>query len=210
MGGVGAVCALMLMLAGGGAAETIDRVLAVVDGQIITLSDGRAALKLGLVPPDVADDPIAAVLQRLIDRRLALAEVERYAAPEPPPAAVDAALAAIRSRFADALAFEIAINQTAMSHEELRRFVLDSLRIEAYAQQRFASAIQPTDEDLARYHREHREAFTVGGALRPLDEVREQVRALVAAERQDVLVREWLEGLRRRGSVIVLYLPVRG
>jgi hypothetical protein len=65
-------------------AEVIDRVLAVVDTQIITLSDVRAAVRFALVPQDVAVDPIAAVMQRLIDRRLMLAEVDRYAPPEPP------------------------------------------------------------------------------------------------------------------------------
>ena len=64
-------------------AEIIDRMLAVVDGQIVTLSDVRAALRFGLVPADVTTDPIAAALQRLIDRRLMLHEVERYAPPEP-------------------------------------------------------------------------------------------------------------------------------
>ena len=38
-------------------AEVIDRVLAVVDTQIITLSDARAALRFALVPQDVAVDP---------------------------------------------------------------------------------------------------------------------------------------------------------
>ena len=46
-------------------AEVIDRVLAVVDTQIITLSDVRAAVRFGLVPQDVAVDPIAAVMQRI-------------------------------------------------------------------------------------------------------------------------------------------------
>src|SRR5687768_17366957 len=76
-------------------AEIIDRVLAVVDGQIVTLSDARAALRFGLVPADVSADPIGAAMQRLIDRRLTLAEVERYAPPEPPQAAVDAGVLAI-------------------------------------------------------------------------------------------------------------------
>src|SRR5437588_8159692 len=59
-------------------AETIDRVLAVVAGQVIMLTDVIAARDLGLVTPEGAD-PIRGVLARLIDRELVLAEVERYA-----------------------------------------------------------------------------------------------------------------------------------
>jgi len=96
-------------------AEIIDRVLAVVDTQIITLSDVRAALRFGLVPEDLTTDPTGAVLQRLIDRRLMLIEVDRYAPPEPSEAAVNASLAAVERRFKDALGLEIALNQSSLS-----------------------------------------------------------------------------------------------
>ena len=203
-----AVVIASVLLCGGAAvrAEIIDRVLAVVDTQIITLSDARAALKFNLVPQDVSVDPVGAALQRLIDRRLMLAEVDRYAPPEPTPAAVDAALAVIAARFKDVLEMEIALNQSAMSREELRRYVRDSLRIETYLQQRFSSAIQASEDDIVRYYRDHSAELMVDGRLRPLDDVRETVRAAVIREQREGFVRQWVEGLRRRGSVQVLYL----
>ena len=188
-------------------AEIIDRILAIVDTQIITLSDARAALRFGLVPADVSTDPIGAALQRLIDRRLMLAEVDRYAPPDPPEPAVDARLAAVERPFPDALAFEIALNQSALTREDLRRHLRDGLRIEAYLQQRFSSAVQVSDDDLARYHREHAADFTRDGQLRPLDEVREIVRTRSVEAQRAALVRQWVEGLRRRGAVQLLYLP---
>ena len=69
-------------------AETIDRVLAIVAGQLITLSDVTAARELGLdgaASQTRAADPVRAVLNTLIDRELVLAEVERYAPSEPLP-----------------------------------------------------------------------------------------------------------------------------
>ena len=198
---------LTLFAPAAGRTEVIDRIMAVVDTQIITLSDTRAALRFALVPADVSVDPLAAALQRLIDRRLMIAEVDRYAPPEPLPAQVDAALSVIERRFQDALAMEIALNQTAMSREELRRFVRDTLRIDAYLQQRFASVVQASDDDIVRYYREHSSEFTVDGRLRPLDDVREAARAGAVREQRAALVQQWLEGLRRRGSVQVLYLP---
>jgi hypothetical protein len=190
-------------------ADVIDRVLAVVGGQIITLSDVNAALRFGLVPADVSTDPVDAALQRLIDRRLMLAEVERYVPPEPPPAAIDAAIAALRAKFKDALAFEIALNQTAMSNEELRRFVRDSIRIDTYLQQRIAATVQPTDDDLVKYYRAQLPDYTVNGVVRPFDQVREEVRSRVQQDRREAVVRDWLAGLRRRASISVLYLPDR-
>jgi hypothetical protein len=195
--------------AAGVTAEVIDRILAVVDEQIITLSDARAALRFGLVPADVSPDPVEAAMQRLIDRRLMLAEVDRYAPPDPAPEEVDAAVAAIRERFKEAVPFDAALKETAMSPEELRRFARDSLRIDAYLQQRFASLVQPSDAEAIVYYREHAGEFTTGGQLRPFDEVREDARQALLEQRRAQFLREWVDGLRRRASLVILYLPAR-
>jgi len=188
-------------------AEIIDRILAVVDTQIITLSDARAALRFGLVPADVSTDPIGAVLQRLIDRRLMLAEVDRYAPPDPPDQAVDARMAAIERRFGDALALEIALNQSALTREELRRQMRDGLRIDSYLQQRFSASVQVSDDELMRYYKEHAAEFMRDGQLRPFEDVREIVRERAAETQRAGFIRQWVDGLRRRGNVQLLYLP---
>ena len=56
------IAAAVVALSGTGAAETIDRVLAVVAGQVILLSDVTAARDLGLQSADGAADPVRAVL----------------------------------------------------------------------------------------------------------------------------------------------------
>jgi hypothetical protein len=191
-------------------AEIIDRILAVVDTQIITLSDVRAALRFGLVPEDVSTDPKGAVLQRLIDRRLMLIEVDRYAPPEPSESAVNARLEAVERRFKDALGLEIALNQSALTREELRRQLRDTLRIESYIQQRFSTSVQVSDDEVARYYREHSEEFTRDGQVRSFEEVRETARTRVIESQRATFVTQWIEGLRKRGSVQLLYLPVAG
>lgn len=192
-------------------AEVIDRILAVVDDDILTLSDARAVLRFELVPPDVSEDPVAAVMQRLIDRRLMLKDVERYETFEPPASAVEARLAAIQSRFKDAPGLEIALNQTAWTREDLRRFILDTLRIDAYLQQRFATALlEPSPEDLQRHYKEHPEEFTVNGVLRPLAEVVDRIRDRLIEQRRDPVIRDWIDSLRRRANIVIVYLPGRG
>ena len=71
-------------------AEIIDRVLAILPGQIVTLSDVEAAIDLGLVEVPAGTDRIAGGLSALIDRMLMLNEVRRVAPAEPSPAAIDA------------------------------------------------------------------------------------------------------------------------
>ena len=191
-------------------AEIIDRILAVVEEQLITLSDVRGVVRLGLetVPP--ADDQIGAALDRLIERQLMLVEVERFAPAEPSPETVEARLNAIRARFPDALAFETTLQQIGWPVETVRRYLRDTLRIEAYLQQRFTASIQPSDDEIAAYYRLHANDFTKGGVLAAYGDVRNQARAQLVAEHRAVLVRDWLAGLRRRANLILLYLPVAG
>lgn len=184
------------------AAEVIDRILAVVNGSIVTLSDVRGAMRLGLVQTPEAN--AAVVLDRLIDRRLMLIEVERYAPPEPAAAKVEALVAGTRARSASEAAFESAMAESGLTLDRLRHHHRDDLRIEAYLQQRFGASLLPTDEDLVKYYRAHEAAFTRGGVLRPFEEVRDEVRAALIAERRDPLIRDWIAGLRRRADISVL------
>ena len=123
-------------------AETIDRVLAVVAGQLITLSDVTAATDLGLQTPDAAADPVRAVLTRLIDRELMLAEVERYAPPEPAADAVDREVQRVRQRFASGPEFDAALARSGIDDTHLRETLRQDLRIRAYLDQRFSQAAE--------------------------------------------------------------------
>jgi hypothetical protein len=120
-------------------AEIIDRVLAVVAGQIITLTDVTAARDLRLETTDGAADPIGAVLSRLIDRELILAEVERYAPAEPTPEEIEREMARVRERFASPEALADALARSGIDEPHLRGTLRQNLRIRAYMDQRFAA-----------------------------------------------------------------------
>ncbi|HSC26388.1 MAG TPA: hypothetical protein VLD67_03885 [Vicinamibacterales bacterium] len=186
-------------------AEIIDRILAVVSGEVITLSDAVAAQRFGLVEPaQGVDPPVRAVVDALIDRQLQLAEVNRFLPPEPSEAAIQEGMRAVRARFPTAEALDAALEETGRTIDQLTRAIRDNLRIERYHQQRFGAVMQPTEEDVLRYYREHQDSFVSGGRLQPYDQVRDEARARLAAERTSALVREWVEGLRRRAEVTVL------
>jgi hypothetical protein len=138
------VCGVVLMAAALGAvasAETLDRVLAVAGGQMILLSDVIAARDLGLQTPEAeAGDPVRSVLNKLIDRELVLAEVDRYAPPEPGADAIDAELARLRGRFPSSQAFEATLARSGVDAAHVRETIRQDLRIAAYLNQRFAAA----------------------------------------------------------------------
>jgi len=135
------VAAVLWVTAASPSAETIDRVLAVVAGQIITLTDVSVARDLGVATPAAgAADPIRAVLSQLIDRQLMLNEVDRYAPPEPGTDAIERGVAAIRSRFATEAEYAGALARSGVDDRYVRELVRQTLRIRAYQEQRFSAA----------------------------------------------------------------------
>ena len=150
------------------AAETIDRVLAVVAGQLITLSDVVAIRDLGIVPATAGGDPVGSVLAKLIDRELMLAEVDRYAPPEPENAEIDREFALVRARFPSDKAFNDILTRSGFDIAHVREIVRQNLRLRAYLDQRFAA---PDGSQ----------------------------------ERRQMLIDDWVVGLRRRTPVVNLY-----
>lgn len=184
-------------------AQVIDRVLAVVDRQVVTRSDVRAALDLGLV---AATDEAAAAAS-LVDRALVLAEVARYAPPEPAAGAIDEQVAGIRARLG-AQAFEAALRRSGLDVPRLRTLVRQDLLIQSYLSQRFSVTAMPTDEQVEEYYRERRRTF-VDGAGVELDMAAALpiARERLTAERRARLIAEWIADLRRRAQIEIR--PIR-
>jgi hypothetical protein len=210
---------LLVLVAGIAArAQVIDRVLAVVDSSIITLSDTLAALRLGLITVPPSSNPIVPAVDALIERQLMLAEVDRYVIPPASGAEIDKKAAAaqidaeidkkidgVRGRLGSAEAVDRVLRESGWTPEQLRRQIGDTLRVEAYLQQRFGSVFQqPTEDDLIGYYQAHRDQYASGGEIRPFAEVRDTVRGAVMAARRTSQIQEWVETLRRRATISIL------
>lgn len=191
-------------------AEIIDRILAIVDGAPITQSDVFAAMRLGLVRLAGAVDPLAVAVDRLVERRLTLMEVDRYAPPEPSEAGIEKRLAELRVAVPSLADFEKILAESGLTLDQLRRHVRDDLRIETYLRTRFGATFQPSEDEIVQFYRDHPAQFSSGGAVRTFADVHEAARAALIAERRAAAIRDWLAGLRRRADVnVLLIVPVR-
>ncbi len=189
-----------------GQTEMLDRILAVVAGDVILQSDVRAFVDLQLLTADIGagagseDD----VLTYLIERRLVIDEVERYVASDPPPAGVERRVTAVADRFPSEAAFEAALARVGFTHDDLRQVLRDDMRREAYLESRFGAVPMPTEEQLRAYYEARAGEFVEGGSSLPFVEARPLVLRRVADQRRAALVDEWVAGLVRRGQVIRL------
>ena len=180
-----AVCSLLSALCPARvSAEVIDRVLAILPGQIITLSDVEAAMDLGLVAPGAGAERVAGGLSAVIDRVLMLNEVRRVSPPEPSRAAVDERVARIRQRFSTPAELSRVMAARGLDETVVRLFAADDLRLASYLDERFGSASQPTDEEIRQ--------------------AGESARQRLTEERRRTLIGAWTAELRRRADVTVL------
>jgi hypothetical protein len=207
------VAAIIVLTAAGAAplrgAELLDRVIAVVSGTVITLSDARAAIALGLVDTRDARDPIEAAMQWLVDRRLVLDEALRYDTGELDAVVVDRTLAAIRQRFPSDVAYRAELVRLGLDDARVRGLVSDTLTMQQYLARRVDTTLPATDDELREYFGRHPDRFVRDNRPIAFEEAIDQVRGMLQQERRHQAVTVWLDRLRRRADVNEIYLPVR-
>jgi hypothetical protein len=186
--------------------QLLERVIARVNGYAVTLTDVRAAVGLGMVDVPAGADQETVATEALINRQLMLAEVARFAPPEPDPAAVAAETAALTARAGSGLAVLMA--STGLDQARIQDIARDNLRIQAYLDQRFGTTVQLTEDEVTQYYRIHPEEFSRDGTLSPFTDVESLVRERAGAERRAAIVAQWLRDLRMRADVSVLNGPV--
>jgi hypothetical protein len=186
------------------AQQVLDRILARVNGQAITLSDARAAIGLGVVKVPAGEDPVATATDQLIVRQLLLGEVARFSPPEPDAVAIAREKSSITGSVVgtdlDAL-----MKSTGLDDEQITEIARDNLRVQAYLNQRFGTATQATQDEAADYYRSHPEEFQRNGKPIPFDEAEPTARQRSSSERRQSMIGQWLRDLRQRADVVVLY-----
>ena len=194
-----AACLVLVWLSPLDAQRLIDRVLARVAGNPVTLTDVQVAIGLGLIQVPAGTDPIAAGTQQVIDRLLELMEVQRFPPPEPAPAAVAAEAARLKMNAGGRLA--ALMESTGTSEQRITDMARDTLRIAGYLDQRFGVAVQVSDDEVESYYRTHEAEFTRGGEPIPFEEAESVARQRASAERRRATVEQWIRDLRGRADI---------
>jgi hypothetical protein len=183
--------------------QTVDCLVAVVNGQAITLTDLQIAREFELFARDIegrADEPRLAVLNALIDQKVAL-DVAR----EPVAIGNDelaSALEAVRARLGPE-GFRSRLRKFGLRESDLHAYLEERIRYEKAVAARFSSAIPVSRGDAEQFYRtvyvpEQRakglEADKMENILASLEaRVRENLKASQVAE--------WLKNIRTQAEV---------
>ena len=196
-----------LLLALPAAAVTVDRIAAVIDRQVLTVSEITQMVDVRFFPRlgESEEDYRREVLDALIAQALRYRDVERFGAQDISTDTIEARVVEIQRRFASEEEFAAALARAELMPDELRALVKRQLQVEAYIQERFAPLVFVTNEEIDDYYRgpwrEQRRGR--GLPVPPLSEVREEVRAALRLSRLQVEIDRWTSQLRARANVDV-------
>ena len=175
-------------------AEVIDRIVAVVENHIITLSDLRQEreIRAGLGEKAIDDD--TALTQQLVENYLIESQMGEFPGVEVSATEVEEELKQVQSAGGPASA-------------ALRDAIRRRIRMTKYFDVRFRQFIRPSDEDIRKYYDEIfvPEARTRGvNPIPPLERMIDAVPQNVIDERLGHEVNIWIEAIRRRSFIEIL------
>lgn len=199
---------IALLLTAPAFAVTVDRIAAVIDQQVLTVSEVNQLAQIHFFPRVTGrseDDDRHDILEALIAQTLRYRDVERFGAQDIPKDSIESRLVEIRRRFASASELDAALARAELTLDELRTLIKRQLQVEAYIQERFAPLIFVANDDITAYYNGpwRQQRIERGLPIPPLDTVREEIRTLIRSRQLDQQVETWTTQLRARANVDV-------
>ena len=198
-------------------AVVLDRVVAVVNNQVILASDVDDEVRLAVLDPGGAGVVLTPqrALEQLISRALIQQQIrqEDAQAAEPARAEVDARLKEIRRDVPACIHFNCASEQGwaaflgahGLTPKRVEVYLRYRVQILRFIEQRFRQGIRITPEEIDSYYRETLlPQYEPGEATPPLDTVAPRIEEILLERRVNVLFDDWLRNLRMQGDVEVL------
>ncbi|MBI3595829.1 MAG: hypothetical protein HY203_01590 [Nitrospirae bacterium] len=171
-----------------------DRIMAVVNNEVIALSDVQKYREV-FVEKHGTDD--SAVLNDLIDQKLLLAEVKKLEIPPPSAEDVDRAYKKLRLRFGRSETFELLKARLSLTDAEIEQQLKQQLTVNKLIEQRIQFFVFVTPEEIDRYLQDHSEEYK---SEKPED-ARKAIQDLLIAEKGDIKLKDYLSRLRTRANI---------
>jgi peptidyl-prolyl cis-trans isomerase SurA len=177
-------------------AIVLDRILAVVNGEIIALSDAEGELVF-FEGRAVSDSAIQEEVQKLIDQKLFLAEAKRFDVGSPSESEVQEELQRIQRRFASPDLFEKALRENAMTLEDLKHKVTEHLIVDRFIDQRIRFFVIVLPEEVSRYYDEHHSDFQ----NKPLENVENEIEKFLTTQKAKEKLEDYLSKVRAKANI---------
>jgi peptidyl-prolyl cis-trans isomerase SurA len=192
----------LLLSASTARAEIVDRIAAVVDREVITLSGAEQAAEFRRLRGE-EELSMGEVVERLIEARLVEREVSRYPEESVSQDRIDEVIESIRRSFSSEPMFVESLNEQGMTQVELESLIRKQMTTERYLERRFRPLVYITDEDVSRYYEEELVPVleTAGESAPPLENVDGSIRRILQEKAFNERVDTWIDDLKSRAQV---------
>jgi len=183
--------------------ETVDRILAVVNEQVITLTDLRIAEAFGLYDEEFKEksgDLHPFILERLIDQKLviALAGEEIFMKNEE--------LDSFQGRIIEKLGNDQALRKLeefGLDWQDLRGYILEKLIYQKIISQKFGQRNIVSLKEIEDYYQKsyvpsQREK---GLELQPMVELLDEIESRIVQEKIKTQINDWIKNLRKKADI---------
>lgn len=195
--------ALFMVLAAAATPQTVNSIVAVVNGEVITLLDVQITAEFGLAgagPAGAGTDPLAAALEALIDRKIVLDLAKEVRNAD--PGEVDAAAAGLRRSIGEA-AFAAKLAKFGLSADGLRPYLAERILFDKALAMRFGQGIPVSLTEIERYYRDIYvpDQTRLGRPVEPLERAGEAIEARLREGRRTQQMSDWVRDLRKRADI---------
>ncbi len=190
-------------------ASVLDRVAAVVDKQVITVSEINQLVRLKFFPAvqgETDDQYRRRILDGMIAQALRYRDVERFGAQDVPVDSIESRLLEIEKSLGGSAGFATVLAEIELSQDEVKALIKRQLQVDAYIDERFSPLIFVPLEEIERYHKEvwSEQRRDRGLPVLAVGDVREEIRNLLKSERLSQEISTWTTQLRSRANVDIL------
>ena len=184
--------------------RVVDRVVAVIEGQVLTLSELRFEARVALVQrggvqaleAPLDEDTLRGALELCINQRVQVLNADRLQAFPAEPADVQARLEAFQVRVGGEAALRRFLAQHDMEREGLERVLARGLRAERILDSRIRLRAQVGETEVRRHYEQHAAEYPAG-----YESVRAHIREKLVRERYGALAAEELAQVRASAQV---------
>lgn len=191
-------------------AEEIDRLLAAVNGRVITESDLRLARNLNVLVAFGANAPALtreAEVDRLINREILGQELENFPLRPEDQGRAEQRLQELRRAYAEIGGINIVLRRFGLQSSEIESYLELQVSMMRFIELRFRPFAGVSSEEIGAHYRENlvprlRES---NARIPPLEEVADKIGQELVEEKVGRQMEEWVRDIRRH-SRIELYL----
>ena len=191
-------------------AQEIDRLLASVNGQVITEGDLKMAYALNTVltlGKDVAMPSREEALDRLINLELTRQELENFPVEQGDQSRIQAdvqeKMSDLRNAYAEIGGLATVLRQLGLQEDEIISYVRLQALVDRFIDLRFGPLVSISAEEIEAYYRETLAPLLKksNSTLPPLEDVASKIREILAKDKATAAYVEWVGNIRSHSRI---------